>query len=61
MVFPLSVKNPYADTCIGQGMRVQFSQKISDPRVSVIEGTFDSTHIPDGWADLVIVGTGRKE
>ncbi|GJJ12100.1 hypothetical protein Clacol_006341 [Clathrus columnatus] len=39
-----------------EGMRDQFSQKISDPaRVSVAPGTFDDTHIPDGWADLIVV------
>lgn len=37
------------------GMRDQFSSKLSDPRVSIAEGTFDDTHIPDGWADLIVV------
>lgn len=38
-------------------MREQFSSKTSDPRVSIAEGTFDSTPVPDGWADLIVVGT----
>jgi len=38
-----------------EGMRTQFSRTIDDPRVSVREGTFEQTHVPDGWADLVVV------
>jgi hypothetical protein len=37
-------------------MRAQFSQTVKDPRVSLKEGTFENTHAPDAWADLVIVG-----
>lgn len=39
-------------------MRAQFSQTVKDTRVSVKEGTFDNTHVPDNWADLVVVGKG---
>ncbi|KAI0748199.1 S-adenosyl-L-methionine-dependent methyltransferase [Daedaleopsis nitida] len=38
-----------------EGMRSQFSKTVTDPRASVREGTFDTTHIEDGWADLVII------
>ncbi|KAF8509269.1 hypothetical protein JB92DRAFT_2947584 [Gautieria morchelliformis] len=36
-------------------MRAQFSQTVQDSRVSVREGTFETTLVPDGWADLVVV------
>ena len=32
-----------------------FSKTVTDPRVSVREGTFDTTGIEDGWADLVVI------
>lgn len=35
-------------------MRATFSKKVTDPRVSTYEGTFDHTGVPDGWADLVV-------
>ena len=37
------------------GMREQFARTVRDARVSVAEGTFDDTHIEDGWADLVVI------
>lgn len=37
-------------------MRAQFSQTINDLKVSVKEGTFEETHVADGWADLIVVG-----
>lgn len=37
-------------------MRAQFSQRVTDDRVSVREGTFEETHVPDGWADLIVIG-----
>ncbi|KAI0341583.1 S-adenosyl-L-methionine-dependent methyltransferase [Trametopsis cervina] len=37
------------------GMRDQFSKTVNDARVSVAEGTFDTTGVEDGWADLVVV------
>ena len=36
-------------------MRSVFSQQVKDKRVKVAEGTFDSTGIADGWADLVVL------
>ena len=36
-------------------MREQFSKTITDPRVSVAEGTFEATGVEDGWADLVVI------
>ncbi|TFK29976.1 methyltransferase type 11 [Coprinopsis marcescibilis] len=38
-----------------EGMRKTFSDRVNDTRVSVVDGTFDATGIPDGWADIVIV------
>ncbi|KAJ7709859.1 S-adenosyl-L-methionine-dependent methyltransferase [Mycena rosella] len=38
-----------------QGMREVFSKTVSDERVSIADGTFQQTSIPDGWADLVVV------
>ncbi|KAL0570249.1 hypothetical protein V5O48_011711 [Marasmius crinis-equi] len=37
------------------GMRDVFSQTVKDDRVSVHEGTFDTTGVEDGWADIVII------
>lgn len=36
-------------------MRDQFSKMVNDPRVSVAHGTFDSTGVPDGWADVIVI------
>ncbi|EMD38390.1 hypothetical protein CERSUDRAFT_82644 [Gelatoporia subvermispora B] len=38
-----------------EGMREVFDRTVADERVSVAEGTFDSTGVPDGWADLVVI------
>lgn len=40
-----------------EGMRDVFTKTVAkvDPRVSVAEGTFDTTGVEDGWADLVII------
>ncbi|KAJ6496702.1 S-adenosyl-L-methionine-dependent methyltransferase, partial [Mycena vitilis] len=40
-----------------EGMRDVFSKTVSDVRgrVSIIDGTFQESHVEDGWADLVIV------
>ena len=38
-----------------EGMRSQFSKTVTDPRVSVAEGTFDKTGVEDGWADLIVI------
>ncbi|KAK7446381.1 hypothetical protein VKT23_004233 [Stygiomarasmius scandens] len=37
------------------GMREVFSKTITDDRVSVQEGTFDTTGVEDGWADVIII------
>ncbi|KAF7304999.1 S-adenosyl-L-methionine-dependent methyltransferase [Mycena kentingensis (nom. inval.)] len=37
------------------GMREVFSKKIGDERVSVAEGHFQDTSIPDAWADVVVI------
>ncbi|KAH6918533.1 S-adenosyl-L-methionine-dependent methyltransferase [Coprinopsis sp. MPI-PUGE-AT-0042] len=38
-----------------EGMRNTFSDRVQDPRVSISDGTFDTTHLPDAWADLVVI------
>ncbi|KAL5511231.1 hypothetical protein ACEPAH_4446 [Sanghuangporus vaninii] len=38
-------------------MRVVFSKTVDDPRVSLSEGTFDTTGVPDHWADLIVIAT----
>ncbi|KAI5117441.1 hypothetical protein M0805_007011 [Coniferiporia weirii] len=40
-----------------EGMRAVFSETVNDPRVSLSEGTFEDTGVPDGWADLILVAT----
>ncbi|KAI5123342.1 hypothetical protein M0805_001767 [Coniferiporia weirii] len=40
-----------------EGMRAVFSKTVNDPRVSLSEGTFEDTGVPDGWADLILVAT----
>ncbi|ESK94566.1 methyltransferase type 11 [Moniliophthora roreri MCA 2997] len=37
------------------GMRQVFAQTVNDARVSVREGTFDTTGVESGWADIVII------
>ncbi|KAH8107106.1 S-adenosyl-L-methionine-dependent methyltransferase [Cristinia sonorae] len=37
-----------------EGMRAVFTKTVVDPRVSAVDGTFDSTGVEDGWADVVI-------
>ncbi|THH05765.1 hypothetical protein EW145_g4555 [Phellinidium pouzarii] len=36
------------------GMRAVFARTIKDPRVSLSDGTFDNTGVPDDWADLIV-------
>lgn len=36
-------------------MREVFAKSTADPRVSVHEGTFDTTGVEDGWADAIII------
>ena len=38
-----------------EGMRAVFSTVVKDPRVTLSEGTFDDTGVPDKWADMVVV------
>ncbi|TFK55032.1 S-adenosyl-L-methionine-dependent methyltransferase [Heliocybe sulcata] len=38
-----------------EGMRDVFSKTVKDDRVSIADGTFDTTGVEDGWADLVLV------
>ena len=42
-----------------EGMRSVFSKTVLDPRVSVREGTFDTTGIENGWADVVVIAQVR--
>ena len=36
-------------------MREVFSRTVKDDRITVSEGTFQSTGVEDGWADLVVI------
>lgn len=38
-----------------EGMREQFSATVQDDRVSIKAGSFEETHVPDGWADLLVI------
>lgn len=38
-------------------MRAVFSQQVSDSRVSLADGTFDDTGVPDGWADVIVAAS----
>lgn len=40
-----------------EGMRAVFTQKVTDPRVSIADGTFDNTGVPDGWADVIVAAS----
>ena len=42
-------------------MREVWSRNITDPRATVIDGTFDNINISAGWADLVVVAQVRSE
>lgn len=37
------------------GMREVFCASVQDERVSIADGTFESTGIEDGWADIIII------
>lgn len=41
------------------GMREAFTKNTVDSRVSITDGTFDTTGIEDGWADIVIIAQVR--
>ena len=34
-----------------------FREAIHDPRVNASEGTFSSTEVESGWADLIVIAT----
>ncbi|THH05762.1 hypothetical protein EW145_g4552 [Phellinidium pouzarii] len=40
-----------------EGMRAVFADTVKDPRVSLYDGTFDTTGVPDGWADVILCAT----
>jgi ubiquinone/menaquinone biosynthesis C-methylase UbiE len=37
------------------GMRDFWTKTVKDNRATIVEGTFDSTGVEDGWADLVVI------
>ena len=39
------------------GMRNVFTKTVTDDRVTVSNGVFEKVDVPDGWADLIIIGT----
>ena len=40
-----------------EGMLKAFREAIHDPRVIASEGTFSSTEVESGWADLIVIAT----
>jgi SAM-dependent methyltransferase len=40
-------------------MRDVFARNVQDSRVAIQEGTFDSTGLEDGWADLIVIAQVR--
>lgn len=38
-----------------EGMRAQFNKTTVDERVTCIEGTFDTSPVEDGWADVIVI------
>ena len=40
-----------------EGMLKAFREVIHDPRVVASEGTFSSTEVESGWADLIVIAT----
>lgn len=37
------------------GMRDFWTKTVKDSRATIVEGTFDSTGVEDGWADLIVI------
>ena len=37
------------------GMRAVFAETVQDSRVAIAAGTFDSTGVDEGWADIVVI------
>ena len=40
-----------------EGMLKAFREAIHDPRAIASEGTFSSTEVESGWADLIVIAT----
>ncbi|KAH8101573.1 S-adenosyl-L-methionine-dependent methyltransferase [Cristinia sonorae] len=40
-----------------EGMRGIFTQVIKDPRVTISDGTFEESNVPDAWADVIFSAT----
>jgi len=40
-----------------ESMRGVFTRTVHDPRVSISEGTFEKSDLPDAWADVIVVAT----
>ncbi|KAI6132223.1 S-adenosyl-L-methionine-dependent methyltransferase [Pisolithus croceorrhizus] len=38
-----------------EGMRKVWSEKVTVENATIEEGTFESTAVPDGWADLIVI------
>lgn len=38
-----------------EGMRKVWSEKVTAENATVEDGTFESTEVPDGWADLIVI------
>lgn len=36
-------------------MREVWSEKVTAENATVEDGTFESTEVPDGWADLIVI------
>lgn len=43
-----------------EGMRAQFDKSTKDERVTCAEGTFDDSHVEDGWADVILIAQVRS-
>lgn len=41
-------------------MRDVFAETIKDERVTIADGSFDNTHVDNGWADLVVIAQARS-
>lgn len=37
------------------GMRDFWTKTVNDDRATIADGTFDSTGVEDGWADLIVI------
>ena len=41
-------------------MRKVWAEKNTEEKATIEDGTFDSTAVPDGWADLVLIAQVRS-